>query len=114
MPEQVEAFKTVVGVATLLLVQFPTSLQDDVNLLGGGEAQATPLPCDLENAVRFRIEKKKILNEYLQQMAQALKVGEERGRIFPAVFCKMQPSNFSLSRPLRGGNTTRSRHASRS
>lgn len=75
------------GVGTLLLVQFPTTLQDDVNLLGAGETPGKPLPDDVQNAVRFRIEKKKILNEYLQQMAQALKVGD------PVPPCRVHPHN---------------------
>jgi Rubisco LSMT substrate-binding len=71
---QIEALKTVVGVATLVLAQFRTSIQDDVDLLRGEEATPQAVPLDLRQAVRFRLEKKKLLNQFLQHLAGAIKV----------------------------------------
>eukprot|EP00884_Botryococcus_braunii_P014680 jgi/Botrbrau1/23212/Bobra.0041s0056.1 len=73
LPQDLEACKTVVGVATLLLAQFPTSIKEDVELLRGADGAPSPLPDNVQLAVRFRMEKKKILNGYLQHMAQAIK-----------------------------------------
>ena len=60
------------GTAALLLARFGTSLQQDAELLGA--AGEGTLPRDVRAAVAFRAEKKRLLSDFLQDLAGRLQV----------------------------------------
>lgn len=60
------------GVGTLLLSRFPTSLEDDRKLLQESGAE---LSRDMRLALSFRMEKKQVLSELLQDIAHRIRVG---------------------------------------
>lgn len=57
------------NIAKLLLSTFPTTIEEDAQLLRGAAA------ADEQLALRFRIEKKKILINAISRMSKRLQVG---------------------------------------
>ncbi|KAL4519701.1 hypothetical protein Ndes2526B_g01726 [Nannochloris sp. 'desiccata'] len=75
---EVATLKTLSGVVLIALSQFSTTEDDDMNLLRNSRDDA-PLSADMQLAVRFRLEKKRLLSAALEALAARLKTISEEG-----------------------------------
>jgi Rubisco LSMT substrate-binding/SET domain len=80
---EVATLKTLSGVALIALSQFSTTEDDDIKLLkkssGSNSSGNVPLSADMLLAVRFRLEKKRLLSNALEALAARLKTITEEG-----------------------------------
>ena len=68
---QVRALRMLTGLGALLLARFGTSLAQDAELLEAAAAE------DVRMALRFRMEKKRLLSSFLQDVAARMKVPDQ-------------------------------------
>ncbi len=70
--------RVLAGLGTVALASFPTTLEQDAQLLqGGGEAGAAPLSASVQQAVGFRMRKKETLVAALQGVQRRLREVQE-------------------------------------
>eukprot|EP00873_Tetraselmis_striata_P016283 jgi/Tetstr1/436547/TSEL_002702.t1 len=70
---EAEALRMVIGVAALVLGQFPTTVQEDLAVLAAGKADGKELTAEMRLAVRFRTEMKKGLLRSVNSLSVRLK-----------------------------------------
>jgi histone-lysine N-methyltransferase SETD3 len=74
---EVATLKTLSGVALIALSQFSTTEEEDIITLKNNNG---PLSADLQLAVRFRLEKKRLLSAAVESLAARLKTITEEGK----------------------------------
>jgi hypothetical protein len=87
---QVKALRTLAGVCMLLMTRFGSSLQEDQQLLASELQGSAPLSQDLQQAIRFRMEKKKLVAGVLRLISETIQVCGLFLRIIRAL-CHMFP-----------------------
>jgi histone-lysine N-methyltransferase SETD3 len=75
---EVATLKTLSGVVSIAISQFSTTEADDMKLLKNNGNDAS-LSADMQLAVRFRVEKKRLLSAALEALAARLKTISEKG-----------------------------------
>jgi hypothetical protein len=72
---QVKALRLLAGVTALLLTRFTTNLEEDRRLLQDGAEGFQS--ADVRMAVQFRMEKKQVLSELLQDIGHRIRVSHK-------------------------------------